>query len=221
MKDIFSAPLSETIREAWALRSEFDLNNVGYGRIHWGNLRDVVRTPSSQYFFLAGITRLTGATKVLEIGTHQGGSTRSIAKGLSEPAKSRIVTFDVTPDGAAAFAGDPVIHAYNQNANSPEALDTCLREFGSASLDFAFIDSTHDFWTTFQHFGLCASLLSCPLIILDDITLNDSMLKLWTLIRQRYGAENAVNAAEIDPAIRKASNDATPGFGIVRIPQHL
>ena len=218
MRDISSIPIRQLVAGAWALRSEFQLDDVGYGRIHWGNQTDVLTSPFSYYYFLAGLARYTGATRVLEIGTHQGGSTRAIVRGLSDPAQSRVVTFDVSPFGAQIFSGDPVVRAFTMDANSEGALRKCVDEFGGQQVDVAFIDSTHDFWTTLQSFALCSSILDCRLIVLDDVSLNDSMAGLWDLIKGRYGEENAINAVEVDAAIRTGGDGTTPGFGVVRLP---
>jgi hypothetical protein len=184
-----------------------------------GNLLDVVRTPYSYYYFLAGLTRLTGARRVLEVGTHQGGSTRSIVEGFADRARSRIVTFDITPDGAKAFANDPVVKAYTIDANSEAAVDVCTSEFGGSTMDLVFIDGPHEFWKTLQAFATYSSVFACPLFVLDDITLNPPMERLWKLIVDRYGSENAIDAVNVNPAIRTSDNGVRPGFGIVRIPK--
>lgn len=218
MNDIASMPLEDVVSRAWALRSQFDLTNVGYGQIHWGNFRDVLADAPSYYYFLAGLVRLSGAEKILEIGTHQGGSTRAMCKGLISPPASRIVTFDVTAYGAEMFVRDPVVHAYTMDANTEVALDTCVREFGGSAIDLAFIDSTHDFWTTMQSVALYTAGFKCPLLVIDDITLNPSMVRLWSLLRARHG-DNAIDASEVHYEIRPGGPETRPGFGVVRIPQ--
>lgn len=215
--DIFAVSMKELVQDAWALRSQFDLSNTGYGKVHWGDMKQVVTTPFSYYFFLAGIARLTGARHIVEVGTHQGGSTRALAAGFADPRGSKLVTFDVTDYGARMFKGHASIKAYTLDANSEAAFQTCLREFGEPRMDLAFVDSTHEFWPTFQSFNLYAAMLECPLVVLDDITLNESMAGLWELIRSRYGKENTIDAADVDAAIR-VGDGTRPGFGIVRIP---
>ncbi len=216
--DFYAQPLEQTVADAWALRSQFDLTGVGYGKIHWNNFTDILRKPFSYYYFLAGLVRLTHAKKVLEVGTHQGGSSRSMAKGFADPGSSRIVTFDVTPDGAASFAGDPLVKAYTMDANAESASSSALGDFGGSSIDMAFIDSTHEFWTTLQSFATVSTVFRCPLIVVDDITLNPSMARMWKIVVDRYGADNAINAADVDPAIRPVDGGTTPGFGVVRLP---
>src|SRR5579884_3165402 len=77
--DLRTCSMEDIVREAWALRTSFDLKNVAYGRIHWGNERDIRTEPFPYYYFLAGIVKLTRAERVVEIGTHQGGSARALA----------------------------------------------------------------------------------------------------------------------------------------------
>jgi Methyltransferase domain len=215
--DISAVSMKELVEDAWTLRSEFDLSNVAYGKVHWGDMKQIVTTPFSYYFFLAGIARLTQARRIVEVGTHQGGSTRALASGFVDPENSRLVTFDVTDHGARMFKGHQSIRAYTLDANSEAAFGACLREFGEPRIDLAFIDSTHDFWTTLRSFSLYAATLECRVVVLDDITLNESMAHLWELLRKRYGKGNTIAATEVDPAIR-VGDGTRVGFGIVRIP---
>lgn len=219
--DIYSVSMQELVADAWSLRSHFDLSNVAYGNVHWGDMREVLTTPFSYYFFLAGLARLVEARRIVEVGTHQGGSTRALASGFVDPAMSRLVTFDVTDFGARIFKGHQTVRAYTLDANSESAFDTCLREFGEPRIDLAFIDSTHAFWTTYQSFNQYAGMIDCPLVVLDDITLNESMVRLWDLIRRRFGAENTIDATEVDSEIRVGGGGTRPGFGVVRIPPRV
>ncbi len=215
--DISAVSMHQLVADAWSLRPEFDLSNVAYGRVHWGDMKEVLTTPFSYYYFLAGITRLLNARRIVEVGTHQGGSTRALATGFNDPAASKLVTFDVTDFGARMFRDHATIKAYTLDANSEAAFDTCLREFGEPRIDLAFIDSTHAFWTTYQSFNQYAGMLDCPIVVLDDITLNDSMIRLWSLIRRRFGADNTIDATEVNPDIRVGGAGTRPGFGVVRI----
>jgi hypothetical protein len=216
--DISAVSMKELVEDAWTLRSQFDLSDVAYGKVHWGDMKQILTTPFSYYFLLAGIARLTQARRIVEVGTHQGGSTKALASGFVDPGISKLVTFDVTDYGARMFKGHASIRAYTLDANSEAAFGACLREFGEPRIDLAFIDSTHEFWTTFQSFSLYAAMLECPVAVLDDITLNESMARLWELLRKRYGKANTIDATEVDPAIRVGGGGTRPGFGIVRIP---
>lgn len=80
--NVQAAPLGDIVAEAWRIGQMIDLAGVGYGRIHWGNRQDVQTRPYAYYFFLAGLARLVGARTAIEVGTHQGGSTRALLAGL-------------------------------------------------------------------------------------------------------------------------------------------
>src|SRR3954468_22996119 len=106
-----STPLKNLIAEAWRSREAFDLRGVGYGKVHWGDGVGVYTEPLDYYFFLAAMVRLTDSRRIVEVGTHHGGSAKALAAGLPDPDHSRIVTFDTTPDGAELLKGHPVITA--------------------------------------------------------------------------------------------------------------
>jgi len=162
------------------------------------------------------MVNLTRSRRIVEVGTHQGGSARALAAGLVAPEQSRIVTFDITRDGARMLAGDAVIRAYTVDANSEAAYDLCTSEFGAPKIDFAFIDSAHAFWQTLSSFMLYGSLMRANFIVLDDITLNPGMQKLWSIIRSQFG-DDAIDASEVVEDIRPPVGTTRPGFGVVRL----
>lgn len=123
--------------------------------------------------------------------------------------------------GAKMFAGDKVVRAHTVDANSESAFDICVREFGEPRIDLAFIDTTHDFWPTLQSVMLYGGVMECPLIVIDDITLNERMMRLWGLLRLRFGGENTIDAAQVNPEIRTGGDGTNPGFGVVRIPRRI
>lgn len=212
--NLSSLPMAEIVSLAWAMHDQFDLADIGYGRIHWGNQTDIITTPFPYYYFLAGMVRLTGARRVVEVGTHQGGSARAMAAGLA-PQPGKIVTFDISADGVNIIGEHPTIKAFQCDANSEQAYRICLKEFGADKIDFAYIDTTHNFWPTVQSFIVYAELLKADFIVLDDITLNVQMSELWSFVRGRYGESNTVNAAELINGLRPS--ETHPGFGVVRL----
>ena len=207
----------DIVEEAWRRGRTFDLSRIGYGRIHWGNKADIVSHPFSYYYFLAGLVNLLGCRRIVEIGTHQGGSALAMAAGLADAAGGRIVTFDITPDGTARFAGHPVIRAFRLDANSSAAYEACLAEIGDARIDLVYIDAVHDFWPTMLSAAVYGLWMRARFLVLDDITLNAGMLRAWTSLRSRFG-DDAVDATEIVPQIRPPSDGTRPGFGFVRLP---
>jgi hypothetical protein len=214
--NLSTAPMQDIVADAWSKRDSFDLRGIGYGRIHWGNKADVISHPFPYYYFLAGMVNLTGSRHIVEIGTHQGGSARALAAGLRDPAGGRIVTFDVTTDGAERLSGHPVIRAYSMDANSEPAYDLCIREFGAPKIDLVYIDAAHSFWPTLSSFLIYGSAFRAAFAVLDDITLNPEMQKFWHLVLATFG-DDAIDATDVFGEIRMASEGNRPGFGLVRL----
>lgn len=206
--DISTAPLEEIVHEAWDIGRSIDLSGIGYGRIHWGNKADVLDHPFPYYFFLAGVVRLTNAKCVIEAGTHHGGSAKALAAGLFS-GKGTVKTFDVNPEGAEKLDGLPNIAAHTLDINSEGAFNICEHD----KPDIFYIDAMHRFWDTLLTFRLYAEGLSCRFCILDDISLNEGMSRVWRIIEERH---DAINAAKIVPQIR-SGGQANPGFGLVRL----
>lgn len=213
--DVSTAAMRDIVIEAWSRRGNFDLRGVGYGTAHWGKGAGISR-PFPYYFFLAAMVNLTGSRHIVEVGTHQGGSAKALAAGLVNPAESRIVTFDVTAYGAKMLEDHAVIRAYAVDANSEAAYDICVRQFGTPKIDLAFIDSAHVFWETLSSFMLYGSVMRADFVILDDITLNPGMQKLWSIIQAEF-ADDAIDASEVVKEIRAATPENRPGFGVVRM----
>ena len=208
--------LDQLVSEAWGIGQAMDLSGIGYGQIHWGNRVDVIDSPFPYYHFLAGLIHCLKATKVVEVGTHHGGSAQAMAAALTAVAGAKIVTFDVTPEGSLLLEGHPIIRAYNLEANTEAAYEACLAEFGEAKVDLAYIDASHSFWPTLMNYLICVEVLQADVVVLDDITLNDGMRRLWHLIRQRH-PNDSIDATEVHPEIRQAGPDTAPGFGLVRL----
>ena len=115
------------------------------------------------------------------------------------------------------LSGHPVIRAFRLDANSSAAYEACLAELGDARIDLVYIDAVHDFWPTMQSAAVYGLWMRARFLVLDDITLNAGMLRAWTSLRSRFGAD-AVDATEIVPQIRPPSDGTRPGFGFVRLP---
>lgn len=213
--DIKTSSLADLVRMAWSEKQDLDLEGIGYGRIHWGDQKAVRTQPFSYYYLLAGMIRITRARRVIEIGTHEGGSTRAMARGLTAPTESKIVTFDVTSVGVKRLRDHPTIEAYTVDANSQEAIDICLKQFGGPYVDLVFIDCEHRFSSTLGIFCLYTTIFSPDFVILDDITLNEEMQHFWGIIRHRYGEQNAIDCTDVIPEIRP-QGATRPGFGLIR-----
>ena len=193
-------------------RNCLDLSGIGYGQIHWDDKKSVVKQPFNYYYFLACITRISGARRIIEVGTHWGGSARAMATGLISPEESVIVTFDITSGGAERLKDHPVIRAHTVDANSSEAIEICFEEFGEPRVDLIYIDSNHTFWPTLLSFCIYKTVFSPTFVILDDITLIDEMQRFWNICLTRH-AENAIDCSAVVPEIAPSGK----GFGIVRV----
>jgi len=216
--DLHRAPLSDIIASAWDRRSQFNLEGVGYGRSHWGDFTEIVQTPAPYYFFLAAMAWLTSSRRIVEVGTHDGGSARALCAGFRDRSNSRLVTFDVTDNGAKLLADHSVIRAFTMDGNSEAAFDVCIREFGDPNVDLVYIDAEHRFWPTLLSFLVYGLSLSANFVIIDDIKLNTEMQNFWNLVQNKFG-ENAVDASSVIGDIRPASPHdppSGPGFGLVR-----
>jgi hypothetical protein len=209
--------MKELVKRAWKERESFNLEGIDYGQPHWAATTQMVTAPHTYpyYYFLAGMVKVTGALKIVEVGTHQGGSARAMAKALETSERGKIVTFDITPYGRQMFAEHKSIRAYTCDANSEEALSRVIEEFGGPGIDLVFIDGIHEFWPTMINVLIYGEVCTARYIVLDDITLNPGMEKLWELLRVRYGSKNVIDATEIDEAIRRPGISA-PGFGVIR-----
>jgi caffeoyl-CoA O-methyltransferase len=100
--------------------------------------------------FLEMLVGITGARRILEIGTFTGYSALSMAEAL--PADGRIVTCDINPRHAAKalehFAASP--HAAKIELREGPALDTIRSLDGTFDLVFIDADKTgyHDYYET-------------------------------------------------------------------------
>ncbi len=192
---------------------EINLSGIGYGRVHWESATDVCLEPFNYYYFLAGLVRVLKAQSIVEVGTHQGGSARAMAAGFEDPARGKVVTFDITRDGVELLAGHPTIRPYNLDANSDQAYRACLEEFCEPSVDMAFIDAAHEYDGTMKNFLFC-SRLSPAYFVFDDICLNEGMRGFWKEVCSRYG-DNALDVSDLLPEVR-TGGVGNPGFGILR-----
>lgn len=210
-RQLQTAPLEEIIRCAWKIGRTFDLAGIGYGRIHWGNFKDTITDPFPYYFFLAGITRYCSATRICEIGTHWGGSTRALRRGVPWGTKANIVTIDISRKSDPQLAGEDGIRKIVGDAGSKLVLQATASQFREQGVDLLFIDSNHSFGSTLTHYCQYTTLLRPKFAILDDIALNEEMADVWQLVLASVPSGEALDASKIEPGIRGA-----PGFGLVR-----
>jgi cephalosporin hydroxylase len=204
-------PLKQIVLQAWSNGRDEDLSGMGYGPVHWKGREQFQATPPSYYSFLCGLVRSQQCKRIFEVGTHYGGSTQAIRRGIADAADASIVTVDVTHlnpslddmSGITRFVGD---------ANSESMLQRAVLAFGGEPIDLLFIDGDHRFLPAITNFALYSLLLRPRLVVLDDIVLTDDMRAMWDVICSAYGAE-AINCVDVVPETRASAC----GFGLVRL----
>ncbi len=210
--DLRSAPLDHIVHCAWEIGKTIDLTGIAYGRIHWGNFQDVQTAPIPYYFFLAGLARLSGATRICEIGTHSGGSTRALRRGIMS-TRADLVTIDISEISDPQLAEERNIRKIVGDAGSSMVLEAVREHFGhQRGIDLLFIDGDHQMKPTRDQYRAYVSALQPRFVVLDDIAINDEMAKAWQFVCDDVPAGEAVNVADIEPRARSQSES----LGLVR-----
>lgn len=210
MIDFKGGGARDLVERAWDSGQQLDLEGIGYGRIHWGNFKEVSTTPSPYYYFLAGLVKEVGIRCVLEIGTHSGGSALAMQKGIGD-ASGFIVTVDVTKASDKTLKSHSNIVKIRGDSNKPKVVDQIVDAFGGRQVDMLFIDGDHKFFPGLLNYSIYTTLLRPKIICLDDITLNEEMMRLWGFLSASVPDGRAVNAAGVIPDIRPGR----PGFGLI------
>jgi hypothetical protein len=203
--------LAEIVRRAWAVGQTLDLSGIGYGPNHSKEGERFLTLPEPYYFFLAGLVRSQMCNRILEIGTHYGGSVLSMLRGVANQNEAKIVTIDIT-DLNPTLLSTPGITKLVGDANSEALLKRSVLAMGSKPIDLLYIDADHAFLPTIINVGLYVFLLKPRFLVLDDIIFTDGMRSLWDVIRATRGSD-AIDCIEVMPEIRSE----TCGFGLVRL----
>ncbi|WP_161500054.1 class I SAM-dependent methyltransferase [Bradyrhizobium sp. AC87j1] len=208
-------PLINLVLSAWHKGAEIDLDGIGYGRIHWGNKRDIKRECSSYYRLLSGLAAVTNSKSAFEVGTHWGGSALSIYRGLQHNSdKATVVTVDITTESdnfIPAFNGHSITKLVG-DANSQEVVSAVTTLLPTA--DFMFIDAAHAMMPTLSTFAIYEARLRPRVIAFDDIQFNDEMRSFWQVIRKGFGTLS-IDVSDFLPEAR----DRKCGFGILVLPR--
>lgn len=202
--------LEGIVRDAWLAGRQIDLAGVQFGPGFRGwQGTGFVPGPVPYYYFLAGLVRSQGCSRILEIGTHFGGSALSMLRGTADPTKAQLVTIDIREL-------NPVLHGtagltkLTGDANSEGIVRAVVDRFAGSPIDLMFVDGDHSFMATASSLGVYGMLLRPRLVVLDDIVINDGMRGLWSLLRPSF---EAVNCSDVEPAIRIKEC----GFGLLRL----
>lgn len=207
--------LQDFVIKAWEAGGKIDLTGVGYGRIHWGDRKEVKTVPSSYYQLLAGIAHISDSKSALEIGTHWGGSTMAIKRGLDLNSKSaKLVTVDITSESdnyLTQFKDDNIIKIVG-DANTSGIASQVRSNLDSA--DILYIDAAHTCVPTLASFAIYTTSLSAKICIFDDVALNQEMRQFWSYIENGFG-EYCADISKFLPQAR--TKDV--GFGVVVMPK--
>jgi predicted O-methyltransferase YrrM len=168
----------ELLERAMKVGQELDLSECCYGPPHWSG--DFVLTPTSSYSFLAGFVRLLELGRIMEIGTHYGGSALAMVTGLTEERArdARLVTVDVTRLNVEGMARCGQIQRLHGDSLDPAIVARALSGFED-HVDLLYVDTVHTYQQTLENLAVYANRLKPRFIILDDIRLNDDMRALW------------------------------------------
>jgi len=202
--------LESIVKDAWLAGRQIDLAGVQFGPSFRGwQETGFVPGPVPYYYFLAGLVRSQGCSRILEIGTHFGGSALSMLRGIGDPSKAKLVTVDISDRNPALhrMAG---VTKLTGDANGETVIREVVDRFGGSQIDLMFVDADHSFSATALSLGAYGMLLRPRLVVLDDIAFNEGMQALWSRLRASY---EAVNCSDIVPAIRIKEC----GFGLMRL----
>jgi len=207
-----STALKELVKQAWIVGNQIDLSECTYGAWHDG--KTVFTTPSSYYYFLAGMVRVNRLSKILEIGTYRGGSILAMHRALEDKLIAKLVTIDINLFEPERLKSFPEIERIEGDSASAEVISEVVKKFEGEPIDLIYIDGDHKYESTMAAYSIYTTLLKPKFVIFDDITLNDSMFRMWRDILKTHG-DRVLNTVEVEPGIRPESTN--PGFGIIQI----
>lgn len=189
---------------AMAEGAKLDLSDCLYGDSEGGP----AEKPQGYYYFLAGLVRSRGYRRVVEIGTHRGGSTLALCRGIpeSEADDARVVTIDVTRFNEEKLRSVPFLRRVLGDSLRPEVVQQACAHF-DGPIDLLYVDSFHQHRETLQNIAVFANRLRPAVVVIDDIHLNPSMRDLWREVRSLDGGV----ASDVSSLVRRKST----GFGIV------
>ena len=162
--------------DVMATGAQLDLHDCAYGE--WRG--DFVSSPHRYYYFLAGLVRTLGFTRILEVGTHYGGATTAMSRGIEADRASEtfIVTLDITHLNADKLSRIEGLQRITGDSLQGRVIDDVCRRF-AGPIDLLYVDSRHERVETLQNLAVYANRLQPEVIVLDDIHLNESMRALW------------------------------------------
>jgi cephalosporin hydroxylase len=189
-------------------KRKINLSGCYYGKPHWKG--PFVDKPYSYYFFLAGLVAQLRCSRILELGTHFGGSIFSMARGVeySGLAKSaEIVTVDIKDSNSEAFRANEMVTRFLGDCLDEDIAASIAQSF-SGPVDLMYLDAEHNCEHTNRCLQEYSLLVSPRLVILDDIHLNASMERLCKHLQNAYG-DRAIDVTDCSHREKKV------GFGLL------
>jgi hypothetical protein len=204
----------ELVQKSLALGASIDVSQIDYGIPHWPvdeATRPRILTPS-YYSFLAGLICALDIHRIIEVGTHMGGSARAMVRGMNRPRgyEQHIYTVDVTDLSDSVLNSEPLITKIQGEACAGHVIQALVKLTAHQPIDLVFIDSQHEFQSTLDQFTTYQRLFTPKYILVDDVALNEPMREFWKIICARYPGK-ALDISKLAPGVR----DPDCGFGLV------
>ena len=189
------------VLKAYRLGHELDLSGCVYGPTTDAR-RSFLNETMPYYRLLAGHVAETNASRIVEIGTHYGGSALAMAAGFRGNTSGRIVTMDIAGLEHASLRSDPRITKVVGDATELGFVRAVAARFPSPEIDLLYIDAlkTPDFVLRTMRNVYDAGLRP-NWLILDDIQTNGSMRALWSLL-ETEDREHTFLISDAYPEIR-------------------
>jgi predicted O-methyltransferase YrrM len=188
---------------------DIDLPACDYGPSTGGVFR---RGPMGYYFFLAGLARITRARRIVEVGTHFGGSARAFAEGQRAAGLlADVLTFDVADRAGPPVLDDPGVERVLADVRTPAGAAALRAWAGQEPVDIAYVDALKDGAFVDETVAALAGL-DVGWLVLDDIFDNRDIGRAWERLRRAHG-ERAVAVDEVALDIRSGGY----GQGVVAL----
>lgn len=154
---------------------------------------------------------------ILEIGTQNGQSTKSMLMAMNQNKTGRLLSIDHKTRNTILDAEYPDLKPYctffQSDSHKPEALRAAKEFIGDEQFDILFIDGDHKMPGVKQDFDDYSQLVKPGGVIIlhDIINQNEDVWQLWEQINWEKFAINW----------GRARNNVVPGIGLVRKPYDI
>jgi predicted O-methyltransferase YrrM len=196
---------------AWRTGLSLDLRACDYGPGMQGQFR---AGPPRYYHFLGGLAWITSARRIVEVGTHYGGSARALAEGQRAAGLTpNVLTYDVEDRAGDPIVGFDGVERVLADIREPEGQARLAAWAGTEPVDLVYIDALKD--AEFIETTIAALAgRTIGLMVFDDIFANANIRTAWNRIRSEHG-RRAVTVDEVVLGIRSGGY----GQGVVALQQ--